>query len=67
MHKTPEAPVDLARVHYQCKTCKATASVKDQIKHGRACEGSTTTIGGSVSHICTKSGKYPHVSKNKAQ
>ena len=67
MHKTPEVPVDLARVLYECKTCKAKSGVKSQIKHGAACQGVTTTIGASVNHVCTKSGKYPHNSRSASK
>lgn len=67
MHKTPELPVDLARVLYECKTCKARGGVKSEIKHGPACQGKTQTIGSLVDHICTKSGKYPHVSRSSSK
>ena len=56
--------MNLARVLYECKTCKARGGIKSEIKHTGTCASSTKTIGSPVAHICTKSGKYPHVSRN---
>lgn len=64
MHSTPEVSFDLARIHYRCKSCGATGELEESVKHKSDCKPS---IGAAYEHICTKSGKYPHVGPEESK
>jgi len=58
LHSTPILVENRARVHYECKYCKARADTRSGLDHAETCVNAFAVV-----RVCSKSGQPPHVGR----